>query len=259
MVGWNILVFSERGQDSSWCNCRVMQELHPYKDEKLLFKDELGTRDYTDTELKADVDNGLYHADIQAIKANVLLTAVASKTVDKGLQYFGHTSQPLIDDSNLVVGVKSSFDGSISVSPTKEDMKTLGEALYPTFNTNLDPQVFGVMPDDIFAINSANNLMDVLSYELQGINPYNGDVKIFDLVTLKELGISRSEIAINQAQKASVLNPSFSVDAQNIINVANYVIANINDCANLMDAQIMGVYIDSNVDKLPCGVLAWSL
>ncbi len=252
-VGHDLVIFTHEATDRLWIACQTAQEVHPRTGEPLLYKnpdvDAPIPIPYPVDKLLQEVDNTL--APIAGLNAMVssFLAKADGKMVDTGLAEYGLVKSDITTDMANAVVAKDEFVTDQKFEENKESLAALGaEKLITEWEIDkIDIKLVKMADRDRFC-NSAHEGLDALSYELRGLSSTTGNISF----TPKE-SIDRWLIARCKAAKISA-SASGHEDAQDIINIANWVEANKDQ-----DHIDIAVYIDLNLPKLPLVRRHWGL
>lgn len=139
-----------------------------------------------------------------------------------------------------------------STCVSKSDLESLGE-LAAQFTPRIDapPQPASMGQHQL---DSANNLLDVMSYELRGINNHTGQVWTSDIEAIKKRIGQRLQAANNSRQ----MIPNDS-EGQLFISMFDYVKAEYKQAKNLSQLTKIADYLEANVPKLILVRRWWAL
>lgn len=186
--------------------------------------------DRIDTSKPPTTDNELSSSDFSLRTFNTINAFRAS--ADPSLEANGFLYYEI--DKNL-------FDAGLKFI---EDYKDQKDPQDPT--TIIKDPVLYELPYSVRMANISNDCIDALYYELNGLNPYTGELISLDAETITTLIVKRSDVALKYA---NISGDSDLISASHWIS-QNATSAKISDIIS---------YIETNVPKLPLLRRYWAL
>ncbi len=238
----------------------ILQDRHPATREKFLIEEDVpagsdalpGFREPTIDEIKiytgkllgvVDKRTGINNAFIGKTTDSVLINSLMHYTV----------TRPHLDSDVTTAQTKKDVAATVSLESNKSGLKAIGSNVAYESHLGIADNIYRPKMDfDSKFANIANSCLDALSYELQGRCSYKGTVKILKIEQLKATAHSRCKVAILEGSKSK------HIDALGIVSFAELVKAQIDDCKTDKDLEQLGVYIDSNIEKLPLLRRSWA-
>lgn len=152
------------------------------------------------------------------------------------------TRQRIASDSQTLNILSMEAKPFVQTANKKEDLAVLSvsfESHVPECGID-EPDPWKLFPGEVNYANILHDILDAMSYELQGKNSYTGQSQYLTNEMFQKLIGNRLFTAnryLNQLPN--------SADKQNMAEVVSYVEANFNE----VEAIVLGHYIDSNIPK----------
>lgn len=167
--------------------------------------------------------------------------------VDDGFNFLSVSPEYIPEDINGVVAIEKNL--VIQEYATKEDLAAAAEPLINFKPKLTKPVDIKMMPEEVCHANITHDLLDALSYELQGINSSTGklhDMKNGDLEKLINNRLFCADIHLPKC------------NAQDKIELGS-IIASVKNRLKIDDFVSVGAYIDKNLPKLVIARRWWAL
>lgn len=145
---------------------------------------------------------------------------------------------------------------SINLSAKKEDLKAIASGLKTIdLKTGIvEPNPWGLFPTEVNHTNILHDILDALSYELQGRNSYTGQLQLLTEQQKEKLFNNRIFTADIYLSKLSNSN-----DKQMLKTILAYIKVNITKATDAFKLANIGKYIDSELPKLIMVRRWWAL
>lgn len=178
--------------------------------------------------------------------------------IDSGIAVFEGARIPLVSDIALQKTVHDSVTGTITVAATEQELYQIGDYLDAEYHTKTafdsDWRANPVYTMEMKIANIAHDLLDAMSYELRGINSYNGQPHgySFDHI-MKHLNNRLRTFATYQKDMSSGLEKT------HFANMGQYILDRVVGAKDSDGFPAIADYIDANVPKLIIPRRHWSL
>lgn len=179
-----------------------------------------------------------------SLKIGIFLEKTDPKFLDNGIDAIlsPATREKIALDIQTSNDMSTNAESFIQASIKQNDLSALSapfESYIPECGVD-EPDPWVLFPKEINHANILHDILDAMSYELQGRNSYTGESQYLTEEQFQKLISNRlftADIYLNHLPD--------STEKQNMANIIFYVKANFNK----VEAIVLGQYIDSNVPK----------
>ena len=232
----------------------IMKGLHPITREPLtVWRDNAPDKEGYEvsaesTDIKQMITNNFLAITTEAGMVNEFTQRYLDvKDINTGIQSFSVSRLQVDDDIYFTTSTKDTISQDISLAVDKETILNVSK----TFDSWIPKVAVIVTPNEHLTqyeqnINTFQDLLNAIGFELQGINSYNGTILTDTFEHRKSLIESRLRVGVRHWN----ITPQ-TLETNGFKAVLDYVNSNFKSVINFKDMAILGKYIDDHVPQLP--------